>query len=58
MILHCVAHHLELAVFDAVKTIPYLETFDETIRQVFKFYYSPKRRREVNAVKELKSGRN
>ena len=54
MILHCVAHHLELAVFDAVKTIPYLETFDETIRQVFKFYYySPKKRREVNAVSEI-----
>lgn len=54
VILHCVAHNLELAVLDAVKTIPYLETFDETIRQVFKFYYySPKKRREVNAVSEI-----
>lgn len=54
MILHCVAHNLELAVLDAVKTVPYLETFHETIRQVFKFYYySPKKRREVNAVSEI-----
>ena len=46
VILHCVAHNLELAVLDAVKTVPYLETFHETIRQVFKFYYySPKKRR-------------
>ncbi|CAH3146685.1 unnamed protein product, partial [Pocillopora meandrina] len=50
VILHCVAHNLELAVLHAVKTVPYLETFHETIRQVFKFdYYSPKKRREVNA---------
>lgn len=49
VILHCVAHNL-----DAVKTVPYLETFHETIRQVFKFYYySPKKRREVNAVSEI-----
>lgn len=54
VILHCVAHNLELAVLDAVKTVPYLETFHETIRQVFKFYYySPKKRREVNAVSEI-----
>lgn len=54
VILHCVAHNLELAVLDAVKTVPYLENFHETIRQVFKFdYYSPKKRREVNAVSEI-----
>ena len=46
VILHCVAHNLELAVLDAVKTVPYLETFHETIRQVFKFYYhSPKKKK-------------
>ena len=54
VILHCVAHNLELAVLDAVKTVPYLENFHETIRQVFKFYYySLKKRGEVNAVSEI-----
>ena len=39
VILHYVAHNLELAVLDAVKT-----------RQVFKFYYySLEKRREVSA---------
>ena len=54
VILHCVAHNLELAVLDAVKTVLYLENFHETIRQVFKFYYySLKKRGEVNAVSEI-----
>ena len=54
VILHCVAHNLELGVLDAVKPCPYLETFDEIIRHVFKFYYySPKKRGEVNAVSEI-----
>lgn len=54
VVLHCVAHNLELGVLDAVKTIPYLTTFDETVRLVFKFYYySPKKRREVKALSEI-----
>lgn len=54
VILHCVAHNLDLAVLNAVKTIPYLENFHKTIRQVFKLNcYSPKKRREVNAVSEI-----
>lgn len=54
VILHCVAHNLDLAVLNAVKTIPYLENFHKTIRQVFKLNcYSPKKRREVDAVSEI-----
>ena len=50
-IIHCVAHNLELAVLDAIKQTPYLAIFEETVKSVFKFYfYSPKRRREVNEI--------
>ena len=50
-IIHCVAHNLELAVLDAIKQTPYLAIFEETVKAVFKFYfYSPKRRREVNEI--------
>lgn len=44
VILHCVAHNLELAVLDAVKTVPYLETFHETIRQVLLLFTQEKKR--------------
>ena len=50
-IVHCVAHNLELAVLDAIKETPYLATFEETVKSVFKYYfYSPKRRSEVNEI--------
>ena len=50
-IIHCVAHNLELAVLDAIKEMPYLAIFQETVMSVFKFYfYSPKHRREVNEI--------
>ncbi|KAJ8315469.1 hypothetical protein KUTeg_007619 [Tegillarca granosa] len=48
IIIHCVAHNLQLAVLDAVKGISYLSTFQSTAQQVYKFYYyKPKRRREL-----------
>ncbi|KAJ8318080.1 hypothetical protein KUTeg_003171 [Tegillarca granosa] len=48
IIIHCVAHNLELAVLDAGKGISYLSTFQSTFQQVYKlYYYSPKRRREL-----------
>lgn len=51
---HCVAHKLELSVLDAVKTEDYLKKFENTVKQIFKFYYrSPKRRRELKAVAEM-----
>ena len=53
-VLHCVAHRLELAVLDAVKRCPYLSTFEDTVKEVYKFYYySPKRRREVNEIANI-----
>lgn len=53
-IIHCVAHKLELAVLDAVKRCPYLRTFEDTVKEVYKFYYySPKRRREVNEIANI-----
>lgn len=53
VILHCVAHKLELAVLDAVK-VPYLQKFDDTIKAIFKMYYrSPKKRRELKEIGEI-----
>ena len=52
-IIHCVAHKLELAVLDAVKTCPRLPTFEDTVKEVYKCYYSPKRRREVNKIANI-----
>lgn len=52
--IHCIAHKLELAILDANKTIPYMSTFETTLKGVFKFYYySPKRRRELTEISEI-----
>ncbi|XP_071964144.1 zinc finger protein 862-like [Antedon mediterranea] len=54
VILHCVAHKLELAVLDAIKKLPFLLEFEETIKSVFKmYYYSPKKRRELKEIGRL-----
>ena len=54
IVLHCVAHKLELTVLDAVKRFPYLQKFDDTIKAVFKlYYYSPKKRRELKEIGDL-----
>lgn len=39
----CIAHRLELAVLDAVKNVPYLHIFEETMKTAFKMYYYKKR---------------
>lgn len=53
-IIHCVAHKLELALLDAVKKCPYLSTLEDTVKDVYKFYfYSLKRRREVNEIANI-----
>ena len=54
IVMHCVAHRLELAVLDAVKPCSYLSRFEDTVKSIFKFYfYSPKRRREVNEIANI-----
>ena len=45
---HCTAHRLELSMLDSIKFDKYLETFDENINNIFKYYYkSPTRRKEL-----------
>ena len=46
---HCFAHRLELATLDSLKFDNYLQMLDETINNIFKFYfYSPTRRKELH----------
>ena len=55
-VIHCVAHKLELSVLDAAKSMPYLSTFEETIKSIFNFYhFSTKRRRELAEIADLLS---
>ena len=51
--MHCVAHKLELGALDSVKGDSYMRKFDDVIKGIFMFHYSPKRRREVKAVAEI-----
>ena len=45
---HCTVHRLELCMLDSIKFDKYLETFDENINNIFKYYYkSPTRRKEL-----------
>lgn len=54
MCLFTVAHCLELAILDAVKEVPYLKIFQETVQAVFKYYYySPKKRRELASLSDI-----
>ena len=55
VVMHCVAHCLiELAVGDAIKTVPYLQSFMDTASQIFPFYYySPKKRRELHGFADI-----
>ncbi|XP_070535062.1 zinc finger protein 862-like [Ptychodera flava] len=51
VVLHCVAHKLELAALDANKSAKYMVKFEDTIKGIFGFYhYSPKRRRELYEI--------
>ena len=54
IVIHCVAHKLELGVLDAVKAFPSLATFEQTIKDIYAYYhFSPKRRREVREMAEI-----
>ena len=46
LVMHSVAHKLELGVLDAVKDVGYLN-FEDTIKRICKFSFSPKRRNEL-----------
>jgi len=49
--MHCIAHKLELAILDSVKSIPFLKKYDETIKGIFILYHnSPKGMRGLDAV--------
>ena len=51
---HCVAHRLELAVVDAIKSEEYLQEFSDLINGIFQFYYySAVRRREFKELAEV-----
>ena len=54
VIMHCVAHNLELGVGDAIKSIPYLQYFMNSVSQIFRFYYySPNKRRELHGFADV-----
>lgn len=56
IVIHCVAHKLELSVLDAAKSMPYLQKFEATMKSIFNFYhFSPKRRRELAEMADLVS---
>ena len=53
VILHCVAHKLELAVLDAVKQVPYLKEFDDIVKAIFKMYHRSPKKKERAKLKEI-----
>ena len=51
---HCTAHRLELYMLDSIKFDKYLETFNENINNIFKYYYkSPTCRKEPRDLTSL-----
>ena len=51
---HCIAHILELAVLDAVKSDDFLIEFEKTLESIFLMYfYSPKLAREIKNLAEI-----
>ena len=52
--IHCVAHHLALAVSQASQSIPYLVHFKEILSSLFYFYHnSPVRQKQAKDVRWL-----
>ena len=51
---HCIAHVLELAVLDSIKSDAFLLEFENTLEAIFlMYYYSPKLTRDINVMAEL-----
>ena len=54
LFVHCIAHVLELAVLDSIKSDKYLTEFENTLEAIFLMYfYSPKLSRKIKAIAEL-----
>jgi hypothetical protein len=54
VLVHCVAHNLELGALDAAKEEKYMKQFNRSLKQIYKFYYySPKKRRELHSICDL-----
>ena len=54
IIVHCVAHNVELAVLDVLKELRCVRNVEDTVKAIFKWhYYSPKRKREVNRIADI-----
>ena len=54
VIVHCVAHRLELAITDAMRNVKYEKTFTTILKKVYSYYHSsPKRTKELKAVGDL-----
>ena len=44
VVVHCVAHRLQLAVMDSLKTVPFMQQVETTLRALYTYYHSsPKR---------------
>ena len=44
VVVHCVAHRLQLAVIDSLKTVPFMQQVETTLRALYTYYHSsPKR---------------
>ena len=53
---HCVAHVLELTVFDCIESDNYIKKFEEALEGIFLMYfYSPKMAREIKAIADLEN---
>ena len=51
---HCIAHLLELAALDAIKSDKFLLEFEKKLESIFlMYYYSPKLAREIKDIAEL-----
>lgn len=54
IVMHCVAHKLELGILDAVKDVGYLKKFEDELKRICKFYsFSPKRRGELKKLPNI-----
>lgn len=58
LIIHCMAHRLELGVLGAIKNSRLLDEVKDVLKKIYKHYhYSPKALREVRGIAEAMDGR-